>query len=172
MAKLYELREEYKSLLDMLEDGTEDIPEDVLSDTLEAVAGEIKEKAVSIAVVIKGLEADIAAFKQEEATLAKRRRTLENKVEWLKNYVTDELSAAGIKDIKDDPRAAIGFRPSRTLEITDEDGFVNWARENNKTDFLAVRVSPVKANIKKAIEGGETDIPFATITEKKSINIK
>lgn len=43
MATLYELTDEYKQLLDMLEDDTVD-PE-LLKDTLEAVDGEIEVKA-------------------------------------------------------------------------------------------------------------------------------
>ena len=54
MATLYELTDEYKQLLDMLEDDTVD-PE-ILKDTLEAVGGEIEVKADGCAKLIKELE--------------------------------------------------------------------------------------------------------------------
>ena len=54
MATLYELTDEYKQLLDMLEDETVD-PE-ILKDTLEAVDGEIEVKADGCAKLIKELK--------------------------------------------------------------------------------------------------------------------
>ena len=103
--KLYELREEYNALLAAIESGDTDIPEEALRDTLEAIDGEIREKAISIAALIKSLKADIAIFKAEEERLATRRRQMEKRVEWLETYVTTELGKAQIDSIKNDPRA-------------------------------------------------------------------
>lgn len=171
MAKLYELREEYNALLNMLEEGNDEIPEDALYDTLEAVAGEIKDKAVNIAVMIKDLQSDVEAFKNEESRLAQRRRVLENTVDRLKEYVTKELAGANIDQIKDDPRAAISFRRSKSVEIEDEDKFIDWAREL-RPDFLTIKTTIAKANIKKVLEKDSDYCPFAKVVEKNSIQIK
>ena len=64
MARLYELKAEFTSLLDQFEAGVlDDIPETVVWDTLDALETELRDKAVSIAVMVKDLKADIEAFK-------------------------------------------------------------------------------------------------------------
>ena len=51
---LYELGEQYRALLEMSED---EIPEDVLADTLDGLKGEIEAKADGICCLIKELSA-------------------------------------------------------------------------------------------------------------------
>ena len=172
MPKLYELKHEFNTLLDQFESGElDDIPETVVWDTLDALETELRDKAVSVAVIIKDLKADIDAFKAEEDNLAKRRRSLESHVESLKSYLSRELKDAGVTAIKDDPRAQISFRKSKSVEITDENAFVEWAETFNHFDLLTYKVSVAKTAIKQSIEAGG-DIPYATITEKNSIQIK
>jgi len=168
--KLYELREEYNALLAQLESGEGDIPEDALKDTLEAIDGEIREKAISIAVLIKDIDADVVAFKAEEEKLAKRRRALESKAEWLRNYVTTELGKAQIETIRNDPRAVISFRRSRVCEISDEAKFIDWAQEHRPA-WVTTKYVPNRAATKEAIETG-AECPYARNIDKTNIQIK
>jgi hypothetical protein len=48
---------------------------------------------------MKCLEADIKAFKEEENRIAKRRKTIENKFEGLKEYLRNTLVNAGIDKV-------------------------------------------------------------------------
>lgn len=171
MARLFELTGEYLQLLETLELGDEDISEDVIKDTLEAVGGEIQDKAISIACICKNIESDIRAFKEEEEKLAKRRRTMERSVQSMKDYVTGQLLKSGITAIKNDPRARISFRKSVSLDISDEDGFVKWAEDNNRDDLLSYKVSASKTAIKQSLDMG-AEIPYAHLIEKNSIQIK
>ena len=63
--KLYELAQNYAQLLEM----AEEMESDALVDTLEALQGEIEEKAENIAKLVKNLEADAKIIKEEEQRL-------------------------------------------------------------------------------------------------------
>lgn len=94
--KLYDLTESYARLLDM----ADEMEDDVYRDTLESIKEPLEEKAENTAKVIKSLEAEAKAIRDEEKRLADRRRTLENKGQRLKDYLQSNLEAAGIKKVK------------------------------------------------------------------------
>ena len=72
---LYELREEYKQLLILLEDEGAD-PE-VIADTLEGMEGDINEKVDSYCIIAEQLSSDADRLRAEEVRLAKRRKSIE-----------------------------------------------------------------------------------------------
>lgn len=87
--KLYELAVQFRELQDMLEDENVDV--EVIQNTLEGIEFEFTEKVENIAKLIKGLEAEEKAIKEEEERLSKRRKALENKREWLKQYLMENM---------------------------------------------------------------------------------
>src|SRR5690554_44600 len=102
--KLYELTENYLQLLEM----AEDMDPELLRDTLESIQESIEDKAENTAKLIKSLEADVKAIKEEEKRLADRRKALEKKIENIKDYLQDQLELAGIDKVK---------RPTITVSI-------------------------------------------------------
>lgn len=82
MSSIYELTGEYLELMDMLED--EEIDEQTIIDTLEALDGEIENKADNYAKIIRSLESDIDGISKENNRLAARKKTYENRIKWLK----------------------------------------------------------------------------------------
>ena len=97
--KLYELTDEYKALMQMLDDET-DIPAEALADTLESITAEIEVKADNIACMLKNLDADILAIKAEEARLAERRKSKQASYDRIKQYLSDELQKADLSKIE------------------------------------------------------------------------
>ena len=96
--KLYELTQNYLNLLDLLENP--EVPAEMVQAALEEVEGNFEDKAENIIKLIKSVEGDIKAYKEEEIRLSTRRRTLENKVINLKVYLESSLKAIGKKEIK------------------------------------------------------------------------
>lgn len=91
--KLYELTEQYEALMDMLCD--EEVDEQTIMDTLEAIDGEIEEKAENYAKIIQQMQADAAMLKAEEERLCMRRKSLENRSQNLKAVLKSNLEFIG-----------------------------------------------------------------------------
>jgi hypothetical protein len=73
----------------------EEIDKQLILDTLESVDGEFEIKAENYAKIIKNLESEIAAIKEEEARLAARRRSRENNIQLLKNNLEASMKKTG-----------------------------------------------------------------------------
>ncbi|MBT4945929.1 MAG: siphovirus Gp157 family protein [Candidatus Marinimicrobia bacterium] len=95
MTALYEIARDHQIALDeMLQ--IEDLPADVLHDTMEALTGEFEAKGLSVAACCKNLDADIDALKGVEHIMAAKRKVLENRVAWMKNYLLGNMIETGI----------------------------------------------------------------------------
>ncbi len=91
--RLYEIAEEYATLIDMLSD--EEVEEQTIRDTLEAIDMEFEDKADNYAKIIWELEAGAEALKAEERRLFSRRKTLENRSQWLKRELEANMRFTG-----------------------------------------------------------------------------
>lgn len=117
MTKLYELTQNYVSLMEM----AEEMDATTLQDTLESIEEEIHDKAENIAKLIKNINADVDALRNEEKRLADRRKSLENKVTHLKEYLQNQLEVAGLDKVK---------RPTLTVSIQNNPPSVEIADES------------------------------------------
>ena len=93
MTGLYELTEQYADLQRMCYDP--DVGRQVLRDTMEAVWGEIEDKADGYARIIMEMKADMEGLRAEERRMAARRRMLENRIGELKEDLESSMRAAG-----------------------------------------------------------------------------
>lgn len=167
--KLYELTNDYTSLLQLIDSDTE-IPADALADTLESIELSIADKADGIACILKDIDGDIAKLKAEEDRLAERRNAKKNTYDRMKQYLSDELQRAGIGKIETE-RNKITFRKSKQVRISDEAAFIEWAKTDadNLLSFSAPKVN--KTAVKDAIESGKM-VRFAEIVENQNIQLK
>ena len=97
MSRLYELTADLLALQEMLEDSVE---EQVLLDTLEGVQGEYELKLEAYCKVIKNLEADMEALKNEAKRLTDKRKVLENNVDRLKKAMFDSMKVTNTEKVK------------------------------------------------------------------------
>ena len=165
--KLYEIANDYLALMLAIEN--DEIPEECIADTLEAVKGEIEIKADNIACMLKNLDADIVAIKAEETRLAERRKAKERTYERIKKYLSDTLESLNIDKVET-ARNNISFRRSEAVEI-DEETFIAWAKVN-RDDLLSYTAPKAnKTEIKRALKGG-AEIVGAELVSKKNIQIK
>ena len=88
MAKLYEIVDDMLKIQELLED---DVDQEILNDTLEAVEGDFDDKIENYCKVIKNLESDIAGLKAEETRLAAKRKTMENNVKSIKTFMFNAM---------------------------------------------------------------------------------
>lgn len=116
---LYELTEQYQTVMDMLCDA--DTDEQVIFDTLEAIDGEIEEKADNYAKIIRMLKGDAEIIQNEEARLYAKRKSLENRIQRLKDTLQASMEFIGKTKFK---TALFSFSVAKNggkqpLEITD-----------------------------------------------------
>ena len=95
---IYDLTSEYLDLLEMLEDP--DADEEIIRDTLEGLDGELEAKADGYAMILKNLEADAKAIKAEEDRLYSRRKSIENRMAYLKANLQTMMELTGKTKIK------------------------------------------------------------------------
>lgn len=162
-ASLYEITREYLEALDHLEID-EETGEILNAEELDKLAGAFDEKAESVACYIKNLIAFAGNLKEEEANLAKRRKSAEKKVDYLKTFLASCMDAAG-REKFNGVKAIVSFRKSVAVQIDDEAAL--------PADFKVetVTVKPDKTAIKKAILDG-TEVSGASLVENRNIKIK
>ena len=166
--KLYELATDFLTFMEAIEN--EEVPEEAIADTLEAITLSIEDKADNIACLLKNLEAEVIAFKAEEARLAERRKAKEKTYDRIKEYLAENLQRVGL-DKLETVRNKITFRKSESVEIGDEIAFIEWA-ENKRDDLLTYSAPKVnKTAIKKALKDGD-EIVGASIVIRQNIQIK
>ena len=90
---LYEISRNYNNLQKLIDNP--EIPQEMIIESLNSVGEEIELKAENIAKLIKNIEGDIKIFKEEEQRINERRKVLENKTKWLKNYLEENMKATG-----------------------------------------------------------------------------
>ncbi|QDQ28215.1 siphovirus Gp157 family protein [Chitinimonas arctica] len=98
MTALYVLAKEYRLTAEKLADL--DLPQDMVADTLEGLAGALEHKATNVAMFIRNLEANVEAIKGAEKQMAERRRAMESRAENLRDYLKGAMQATQIKVIE------------------------------------------------------------------------
>lgn len=168
---LYDLAAEFNHIRDLICEESE-YSEEELVNALLALSGDIKDKADGIACVIKELNAMIEAIKAEEKRLSERRKTKENDVERLKNYLASELRKCDI-DRVETPRNKISFRASEGVVIDgDESRFIDRMVAEGKNDLLTFQNPKInKTAIKEALKNGE-EILGARIERRVNLQIR
>lgn len=90
---LYEISNTYEYLLSLLQD--EETDQQMILDTLESLEGDFEEKADNYARIIKTLEAEATAIKEEESRLRARRQSRESNIELLKSNLENAMRVTG-----------------------------------------------------------------------------
>lgn len=96
--RLYELAENYLNLQELLEN--DEIDQEIITKALDEVGGELEDKAENIAKLIKTLEVDVNGYKSEEKRLSDKRKSLENRIKSLKEYLDSAMKITGKKKFK------------------------------------------------------------------------
>lgn len=142
MANIYQIRQEIAEFEPECDPETGEITNALSWDALNMA---FEEKVENIACYIKNLTGDIKDFKAEEEQLAKRRRSMEKKVEYLKRLLVDNMDGQKFSTT----RCAVSFRKSVQVEIQDE-GLVP-----QELMVQTVTFKPDKVAIKELLKSGQ-----------------
>lgn len=157
--RLYEIDESIQKLLDMQYENN--LTDEEIQDTLNALLMDKHDKCVNVALAIKNLKKDIDKFKEEEDRLSKRRKSMDNQLSWLKEYLACSLNG---EKLQDDPRVSVHWSKSKQVIIDDPSALPSayLIPQDDKID---------KVGIKEAIEKG-ANIEGAHIAEKEFVVVK
>lgn len=158
--KLYELTDNYMQLVEM----ADQLDEETFRNTLESIQDSIEDKVENTAKVIKSIEADVQAIKEEEKRLKERRQALETKIDNIKDYLKEQLEKAGIDKVK---RAtftvSIQNNPPKA-EIVDE--------KSLPLEFMIPQPAKVdKRAILEKLKSGE-HVPGAALVQERGVRIR
>lgn len=139
---LYEITKEIANFEFEIDETTGEITN---YDDLDAIIMARDEKVENIGLLIKNLDAEAFAIREEEKILANRRRAKEKKIEWLKKYLQDVLDGEKFETSK----LRISYRKSQKVECYD---FTKVPEE-----FLKMKEPELdKTAVKNAIKQGRT----------------
>lgn len=147
---LYDLSANYLQALDVLTDPEANLPAEAVNDTLEALTGELEEKAINVAKFLRSMEAMAEAIKAAEADMAKRRKMLEIRAQWLRDYLKGNMENTGITKIECPYfKLSVQNNPA-AVNILDEEAIPGQFKEQ----VITWKID--KTGIKKAIQAGES----------------
>lgn len=170
MANLYEINQAINELLEGDYDRNDEVVDGetglitTTENMLDELELDLKTKLDNIACYIKNLDADIEAIRNEEKTLAERRRVKENQAQRLRDYLSFGLQQAGY-DKFESARCVLSFRKSKQV-IIDPDAEL-------PEQFITIETieKPNKKALKEALEEGAL-IEGARIVENRNLQIK
>lgn len=160
---LYELRGDFLRLYDMASDPDTD-PE-AFFDTMEAIEGEIEDKADSYAAVIASLKNDSKGLKAEEDRLSARRKAIDNSVARMMTALTETMQATGKTRFKT-LKWSFGIQPNPESVVLDKD------ISGIPAQYLIEQEPKVdKMAIKDALKHG-AEFTFAHLERSESLRIR
>ena len=98
MTSLYDIAAQYRTDAARLADL--DLPAEVITDTLDAMSGELEVKAQNVVMYARNLQATATAIKDAEEQMAKRRKAIENRAKHLLDYVQGCMETAEVQKIE------------------------------------------------------------------------
>ena len=163
---LYELTQQHREL-ERLADTTDDLPPEVIRDTVEALEGAIEAKAVSVAAVVRNLETHAELIRDAAKQLAERAARAEKRAESLKAYMLFCLQASGISKVT---------APEYTISVRNNPESVRIADDAElPAEFLvqppAPPPKPDKRAIKDALKAGR-DVPGCWLEAGQRVEIR
>ena len=151
--KLYEISDMYRSAFEEFANNdvsVTEVPDDVWLDTLEALEGSVVDKSRNVVAYILELSAKSDMIAEHAQKMRGKQKTIDAKVEWLRNYLRTNMDKCGITKIEanDGTFTASISKPVASVVVDD----VEKLPEEFKR--IKVEVSADKVPLKKALEAG------------------
>lgn len=165
MTQLYKLTEQYRELAALSEGADEGLAVAV-RDTMQAIGGEFEDKGKALATVVLNMDSDVDALDAEIKRLTERKKAIQNRQESMKEYLRENMEAAGIKKISCS-LFSISCVDGRQIAVIDDEARI-------PDDYMRVKTecAPDKAAIAAALKDG-IDVPGTHLERaRSSIRIK
>ena len=161
MRSLYDISERYNNLRDLLEN--DEIPPALIEEALAEVEGEFNDKASNIVKLIRSLEVEANAIKEEANKLSTKERIIRSKSKYLKAYLESHMKATGLKKCKADIFTLAIQKNPPSLDIYDFDKLPE--------EYKLVKVEADNSRVKDALKNG-VEVPGAILQQSESLRIR
>lgn len=158
---LYELTDELFRLYEFAEDI--DTDDQAFKDTLEALTGEIEDKADGYAKVIRQIESDVDVIQKEIDRLTARRDALKNNVKRMKEALQQTMIALDKPKFKTELFSFYIQKNKASVVIDDETAVPD--------EYYVTKREISKTKISDAINEGK-NITFAHLSQSESLRIR
>jgi len=158
MTKLYELTGKYLELSTLADDP--DMPEDALTDTLEALEGEIEVKAQALLQVVAMIEGEAVAAETEAKRINAIAKVKRNRMDRMREYLRQNMLATGINKISC-PLFNITLAKPRPMVVIN-----NEAEIPHQYIKTTVTKTPIKKDILAALKR-QRIVPGCALGESK-----
>lgn len=166
MTSLYSISKDYLvNLYEMLESTDENTPTQAISDTIQGMQGELKEKIKSIGAFMLNIDLEIDQIDVVLKRLSDRKKSMSRKKESLEKYLLTHMVETGVTSIKSD-EFEIKLGKCAESAIIDDDMLLP-----SKFIVRKVTEAPDKMAIKRAIQSGE-DVPGAHLEAGNRLIVK
>ncbi len=154
---LYELTELYTNLMDL------DLEDEDVQQALGDIDEKIEVKADNIAKLIRGLEGQKDICKAEEERICKRRKSIENRIDNLKEYLKATMIATDKRKFKTDLFSFNIQKNKTSIKILNE--------EKVPEEYVEYDRKVLKDKLKKAITEG-LEVDYAELVQTESLRVK
>lgn len=154
--RLYDISQQFLSIQELAEN--DDSMIEAVADTMEGIAADFEQKGQAVVVIFRGMEADIEAIDSELKRLSEKKKAIQNRVEWLRNYLRDNMAATGITKISCPLFNITLSEAAKQVEVIDESALPD--------DYVTVKtvLSPDKRKLLADLKEG-VDIPGAMLVD-------
>lgn len=164
-APLYELVR-YQHDLQLLADAGE-IPPEQIADTLDALDGDIREKAIDVAAFTRNLDATAQAVREAAKAMLSRADRIEKRAESIRNYLLFQCQAAGVSKIES-PWFTLAVRKNPPSVVIDDETQI-------PPEYIVQPPPPAprpdRDAIKRAIKSG-ADVPGCHLLQTERLEIR
>ena len=161
MSNIYEISNNIKEILDLIENEETDVSDDVIADTLEGLEGELEYKVNSWCRAIRNITYEINAVESEKVRLSNIKKAKEKEIERMKTVLFNVLSKLGYEKYKTSEYSLYGFKTDK-LDVA--------SIKHIPDEFKRERISyePDKEKIRCALKNGR-ELSFAKFTSSLTI---
>ena len=158
---LYKLAGAFCEIAQLLVDES-DMPNEIINEILDAQSGEFSEKAWNVAAMVLQFDAEADMVRTAEKRMSARRKTLESRADWLRDYLLVQLIRTGTNELSSAEFVVkVCDNPPRTI-IDDEEAIPDDYKEEETV------ISIKKAELRSAMLDGEI-IPGAHLEKGKRL---
>jgi hypothetical protein len=166
--KLYELVGQYRQLEQL--ESSDDLPAEVIRDTLDGLEGQLQEKATNVALFCRNLESVADAIDEAAATMQARGTRLRARAQSLQQYLLLNLQAAGISKVES-PFFTLTVKKNPPTVVIDSENLIPAKFMRTPEPPPPPKPAPDKKAIGDAIKAGE-EVPGAHAEQRERLEIK